>query len=47
MADFRFAVGFAGDNSLDALLLEKSRYRIGIIALGGEELVKAGCQEPF
>jgi uncharacterized ferredoxin-like protein len=47
VVDFRFAVGFAGDNGLDALLLEESRYRIGIIALGGEELVDAGCQEPF
>jgi hypothetical protein len=32
VADFLFTVGFAGDDGLDALLLEESPDRIGIIA---------------
>jgi hypothetical protein len=42
VADFLFAVGFAGDDGLDAALLEESPDRIGIVALVGEEFLDAG-----
>lgn len=42
MADFLFAIGFARDDGLDALFLEKSADRVGIVAFVGEEFFDAG-----
>jgi len=38
MADFLFAIGFAWDDSLDALFFEEGPDRIGIIAFVSKEL---------
>jgi hypothetical protein len=42
MMDFLFAIGFARDDGLDALLLEKGADRVGIVTFVGEELFDAG-----
>jgi hypothetical protein len=39
VTDFSFAIGFAGDNGLDAMLFEESPDRVRVIALVGEEFL--------
>ena len=44
MVDFLLAVGFAGNDSLDALFFKKRSDDIGVIGFIGEELLDAGDQ---
>ena len=42
VADFLFAVGFAGNDRLDALLFEEGADRIRIVTLVGKQFLDAG-----
>jgi hypothetical protein len=44
LADFLLAVGFAGNDGLDALFFKEGSDRIGIVSFVGEQFLDAGDQ---